>query len=140
MTGLSGFRPSVLAVGVGWFKIDVEKGIVVQQLFVEMYKTTMGSFGPLYDDNSDDNADDSCCLNHVAYTTMRGPSLLVTVPARSWQCGGPAPIDVDHAEKLQANPSLPAKGRDLYRGAQQVKPHSGSNRRGEPKTARAAAD
>jgi hypothetical protein len=49
---------------------------------------TMGSFGPLSDDNSDDNADDSCCLNHVAYTTMRGPSRLVTVSARSWQCGG----------------------------------------------------
>jgi hypothetical protein len=48
----------------------------------------MGSFGPLFDDNSDDNADDSCCLNHVAYTTMRGPSRLVTVSARSWQCGG----------------------------------------------------
>jgi hypothetical protein len=49
---------------------------------------TMGSFGPLSDDNSDDNADDSCCLSHVAYTTMRGPSRLVTVSARSWQCGG----------------------------------------------------
>jgi hypothetical protein len=47
----------------------------------------MGSFGPLSDDNSDD-VDDSCCLSHVAYTTMRGPSCLVTVSARSWQCGG----------------------------------------------------
>jgi len=47
---------------------------------------TMGSFGPLFDDNSHDNADDSCCLNHVAYTAMRGPSRLVTVSARSWQC------------------------------------------------------
>jgi hypothetical protein len=48
----------------------------------------LGNSGPRADDYSDDNGDDSRCLNHVTYTTIPNLSCLVTAPARSSQCGG----------------------------------------------------
>ncbi len=42
----------------------------------------------------DDNADDSCCLNDVPYTTTCDLSCLVTDSARSWQCGGSGGVRV----------------------------------------------
>jgi hypothetical protein len=40
------------------------------------------------DDFLDDNADDSCLPNYVAYAAIRDLSPLVTDSACSWQCGG----------------------------------------------------
>lgn len=40
------------------------------------------------DDNSDDNRDDSSCLNHQRYNARSQLACLVTAFARSWQCGG----------------------------------------------------
>jgi hypothetical protein len=40
------------------------------------------------DDSSDDNRDDSGSLKHHGYGPKTSRSCLVTVAARSWQCGG----------------------------------------------------
>jgi hypothetical protein len=43
---------------------------------------------PRSDDNLDDNCDDTCSPSDDAYTTICGPSFLVTASARSWQSRG----------------------------------------------------
>ena len=48
----------------------------------------MPLFRTVSDDSLDDNCDDSCCPSDAAYRTMCSRSCLVTVSARSWQCGG----------------------------------------------------
>jgi hypothetical protein len=40
------------------------------------------------DHNSDDNADDSCALNHIDDKVLQLLNSLVSDPAWSWQCGG----------------------------------------------------
>jgi hypothetical protein len=45
-------------------------------------------FRGVYDDDSDDNADDSCPTNYFHNTAFRLLNCLFTLLARSWQCGG----------------------------------------------------
>jgi hypothetical protein len=54
----------------------------------EWAATQRNRLTPSPDDSLDDNADDSCCLKYVLYTTIRSLSCLVKGSARSRQYGG----------------------------------------------------
>ena len=91
---------------VGGLGVDLERVLIVKQIEIEpvvrhLVHCNTNGYEPLaagdfarlsrqsvVDDNSDDNRDDSYCLNDGIYSLNSLLSCLVRDSARSWQCGG----------------------------------------------------